>query len=117
MPASPRMLLGGSKTLHPGLIYSELDSSSLTYGLLTLPSPPRCPPPPSPSASHPGRWGTLSTPSWRVSEVPKPTQLPETKMHTAPADRVTSARTYSRGASQCRCLGRRCLPPAWCLLP
>ena len=40
MPASPRMLLGGSKTLHPGLIYSELDSSSLTYGLLTLLSPP-----------------------------------------------------------------------------
>lgn len=45
MPAPPRTVLGGSKTLHPELIYSELDSSSLTYGLPTLPSPPHCPPP------------------------------------------------------------------------
>lgn len=45
MPAPPGTVLGGSKTLHPGLIYSELDSSPLTYSLLTLPSLPRCPPP------------------------------------------------------------------------
>lgn len=110
-------VLSGSKTLHPGLIYSELDSSCRpSPGLPALPSPP-CfpPPPPSPSSSHPGRWGALSTPSWRVSEC-QGLLSSETKMHTS-ADPVTSAPRLQQGALQCRCLGRRCprlLPGVCC---